>query len=280
MNIDFKEKYLKYKNKYLKLKELLGGANPFNKNTQKIYFMFKLKDTGVPSNTYQRFIKRYADAFENTNIMTSKQNFKPHITLTEINVNMKNPNAQKFIDIIKDTIFLKNLKNKFDNILKNNPITIDSGYGNYKKLGNFVAREYKFKNNQEQIITLLRKELYNKLVSNYQKKTGLTINFPPNKIQDKLDQTKYHYIFQDSNNQDLYGIPDYYFGQGIITAHVSIRKIDNKFDENGIKNAFTNVGSNLPVSRIDIPKDGDFILSYRYFDPNNYKPIDQEYIIT
>jgi endonuclease/exonuclease/phosphatase (EEP) superfamily protein YafD len=143
-----------------------------------------------------------------------------HITLLQFEINQKNPKANFFKNNNelrqKITVFYNNTFRKDNVVLKYTS-------GAYDLLGQtenkFLTKIYE--PDQPLVITDFRKQFYKYLGSQLGR---YTIN------EKVIDGKKYH-VF-NFGGQDLFGVPDYYFGTGVWKPHISIVNVGNIREKN------------------------------------------------
>ncbi len=286
--VDFQEKYNKYKNKYLELKNsiisedgvleggileggiLEGGA--FFKNTTKLYLMANITDKSI----YDRLDERRAL------LLRGNQPKQPilHITLLQFEINQDHPYSYIFYS--RD--FHSNLKRYFNSTMVKNKVTLSSGFGEYDLLGKgenkFFVKMYK--PNKKMEITKFRTKIYGYL----ERELGKP------KIRKKVVGGKTYVVFY-YDKQELIAIPDFYYGKGVWTPHVSIlnigdiraynkplyRKYKNRKTKKGkLQLLFTPIVNARfrPIGKIKMNEHiGNLTLSLR----NPKAKIDREYIL-
>jgi hypothetical protein len=207
----YREKYLKYKAKYLELKQL-GGANYFTNNT-KLYITAHI--------TSQQLKKAYEERI-GILLGNTKPQFEPHMTLFELDINQEHSAAKLF----QEKIFQKVIRIAFDTHLRN--LGLVSNFGSYKILGtgakDFYVREYEPED--KKAITNFRKEIYNYI----QNHPGVK-NYRLEEIKDTNGKLLYKEFYCDDSNtsmdKPLYRVPIYISGVGVWTPHISIINSDD-----------------------------------------------------
>jgi hypothetical protein len=227
-DLSLKEKYMKYKAKYMALKNMTGGG----------YF----KDIGTGTNHKSYYIM--ADignpaintAFNQRRncILGGASGGNFHITLLTIEINRDlKPYAQLLEDSIKmaDGKTQKTLKpilqqmvtDAYNETFMRSRVILTQERGKYHKMGSFFAKRYPIasdaqiltdsKGNITPTISAFRKSFYDKL----RKYLGVSFTF------DTTSNSNY-VLAVDANKDVIFAIPRYDFGTGVWEPHVSIVK--------------------------------------------------------
>ena len=223
--MDYYSKYIKYKNKYLEHKKMLGGAFAFDHNTAKLAIIIKI---GGPT-------------LERINARRMFLGIRPldnlHITLLELQINTVHPDFNK---IFRNENFYLNISKLFKLYILDPETILNSPMGQYEFLGygdKFWTRVYRpsdtkpFKNFRLAFYELLSR-LTDPLRPSEQEKTTT--------IKGMMD-TETFMVYNNSGG-DLYAVSkDKYYGITTWKPHVSILRISelDSSIQNGIKTIST-----------------------------------------
>lgn len=223
-------KYIKYKTKYLELKNKVimeGGSSKSFKKTIKFFIMATIKSDNKLQYEIKKIQKKYLDEHKahNENI---------HITLLTLELNYEHPLVEiffneKFLEKIKN-IYLSTFQKTFLISKKN-----DYGlYGKAKRFFNinennikeikknreikFLVKKYKL-DNEIKIIEF--RNLFYKALNKYlNKNQNNNINF---KIKEQIAENPNDIIAVISyDDTPLYAVPAYYFEKGKWKPHISL----------------------------------------------------------
>ena len=201
-----------------------GGFNAFGNNTGKFYLL------GMVGGVQKVVLtEKYQEAFnENPD---PKKPF--HLTLLQLDINKQSPFDNFLKTVIQDPEFHNGLKNIYESTLKKINLVAQS----YKEMGDFVAIEYS--PDYQNTITEFRTGFYRLLEAYYLQKNRSGIDKTQSNINvsDSKDpnQTLGYRIFIDQKSGDpLYAVPEWYYGVGKWTPHLSIahKSIGAKRNEN------------------------------------------------
>ena len=197
----YKYKYLKYKHKYLNIKNvnMKGGFNFIN--TTKFYILVKITNQYISDRLDER---RKILLKGNLPLQTVL-----HLTLIQMELNQDNPDVK----ILEEKSFFDTVKNAYINSLKKNNVILSSQFGQYDLLGSgnnqFFVKAYD--SDQPLEISNFRTAIYQYI----QSKLG-----PANITKKKINNIEY-YVFSYKNNE-LFTVPEFYYGKGKWVPHVSI----------------------------------------------------------
>lgn len=223
------EKYIKYKNKYLQLKQLqlMGGAQSYFPNDCTFYIMASINKKSQIQNNFSNRIQRF------TKTIPSGSNL--HITLLTLHLNKNHPN----FNIFYSTNFLNDAVKLYKNIFQNE--YLESKTGNYDSFGKsqsffnitpsnlaqikknkeskFFVRKYKLPNGKENLITEFRTNFYKLLNAHLNILTNSNQKFVIKKIPNNPQNIAIEVSY---NNIPLYAVTTHYFGKGVWEPHISL----------------------------------------------------------
>jgi len=209
---DYLKQYYYYKNKYIAEKNnrrgdntnIMSGGGTFFKNTTKFYFMANLTDKQI----YDRLDERRAILLRGN----QPKNVILHITLLQFEINQDNPDS--YIFYTKD--FHRNMKYFFEKTFAKYKVMLNSGFGEYDLLGQgenkFFVKLYR--PDKKMVITNFRTMFYKYLESEFGKP----------KIKKREVNGKKYMVFS-YDGHPLFAVPDFYYGRGVWTPHVSILNV-------------------------------------------------------
>jgi hypothetical protein len=240
-------KYKKYKEKYLRTKKTQNGGamcftgHQFSAGDTSTVIMAQvtpptqtvrvgLRGQYTPTNIKQAIEAR-------AEILTGQPPKQPpHMTLFEIHWNESHPHAQ----YIRDQLFrgtqytrqiLQNIHFLFSNLRFESSSIGSQGHaiGDYKLFGpnnDFLVRRYTPVSinptmSVQELVTQFRLSIYT-LIKQLLQQYNVTLSSTYTTIQ---NGGVTFYVYSDSNNIPLYGIPDYYYGKGIWEPHISVAKL-------------------------------------------------------
>ncbi|ARF08320.1 hypothetical protein Catovirus_1_370 [Catovirus CTV1] len=255
LNDEYYQKYLKYKSKYMQLKEQKGGAQPyFGNNTTILYIMAFINPN---SNIYNLFQNRVS------HIVGSNINNPLHATLLTLHINNTHPIIRNY-DVFKDRNFLDEVKNVYKQIFAN--LELESVSGNYdlfgasnnffnidknpnspnnivnitkNKLSKFFVRRYKLPQMNEKAITTFRISYYklvNKYLNMYDGTNNKIILFENSNLKKNAKLSKPLPVdigaVVEYNGHELYAVDVHYFGTAIWEPHISLFSNVDFFNKN------------------------------------------------
>lgn len=266
---DYQKKYIKYKTKFLQLKSLevnkqiniptlLGGGYFHEKNQSKSTgkLAFKPCTLKIIINDNSPIYSYLQNNLQKFNFVNSRPLSSPlHMSLLQFEINMDHPlnkigqsTNQNNNFAYKTPSNTKELTNKFKTFisgiyLKFNFIEIfyntEFETSRYTILGRdnkFLVQEFDYNlnvSNDRPQITNFRVYFYNKLLEYIKSIDSLITNYT--RREETIQNIKYTLLFYGSNPEPLFAIPDYYWGDGVWTPHVSLLQLDNLPSESDIQ---------------------------------------------
>ena len=214
---DFKEKYLKYKQKYLELKSQIGGAFPFAfGDGGSIAIMAKITGDTL-DRVNERRLKLGLPREDNL-----------HITLLQFFINFNNPRS----DIFFNHTFIDTISRAFTTHLKRTGVELDSPRGSWDFLGirpsledKYWARVYNIDPRFEQNVRNFRTDIYNFLNQN----VGVDAAHPKFENRGKPHDNTDFVIYSTGprREDELYAIvKNFYYGVNTWKPHISVVKMN------------------------------------------------------
>lgn len=181
-----------------------GGAGSFFKNNTKFFIMANVNNNNIIDEIDKR---RKLLLLGNSPVHNDV-----HITLLQFNINQDHPDAKIFYD----PMFHRKIWDYYDDSMRKNHLVLKYIRGLYDLLGlsdkKFFAKIYQ--PDQQELITDFRKAIYKYIESEIGKY----------KIRKKKQGKDMYYVFR-IKGQDLISVPDFYYGIGVWTPHVSVVNI-------------------------------------------------------
>lgn len=200
---NYKEKYLKYAQKIENLQK--GGGFHAFRDTGKFYIIANLG-----GETKVRLTERYMQAF-------GQHPARPfHFSLLQLDINKKSRFDPFLKDLIANSGIVDTLVNDFKVTMSNTILT--SSKGDYRVAKVYIASD-------EQAITRFRVQFYRALTVAYNRKMNGNIQRGEKRpITDpKTKRTIDYQFFIDANTkEELYAVPEWYFGLGAWSPHLTI----------------------------------------------------------
>jgi len=186
---------------YINYNKQNGGAGLFFKNNTKFFIMANVSNSNIISEIDNR---RKLLLLGNKPVHSDV-----HFTLLQFNINQDHPNAKFFYD----PVFHRKIWDFYDDSIRKNKLTLKYIRGLYDLLGlgekKFFAKIYQ--PNQPELITEFRKAIYKYIGSELGKY----------KIRKKKNGKDMFYVFS-LKGMDLISVPEFYFGIGVWTPHISV----------------------------------------------------------
>jgi len=189
-----------------------GGAGSFFKNNTKFFIMANVSNHTILTEIDKR---RKLLLLGNSPVHNDV-----HLTLLQFNINQDHPDSEFFYD----PVFHRRIWDFYDDSMRKKSLTLKYIRGFYDLLGlsdkKFFAKIYQPE--QPELITEFRKQIYKYIESELGKY----------KIKKKKFGKDMYYVF-NLNGEDLISVPDFYFGIGVWTPHVSVVNIKDvaKYNE-------------------------------------------------
>jgi hypothetical protein len=240
-------------------------------NTTKYYIMANITDKYIAARLDERRRVLLKGKLPKSPIL--------HITLLQLQINQSNPHSKIFYD----KTFMKNIKKFYNKTIKKKNMILSSKFGQYDLLGQtknkFFVKVYN--TNKSKLITEFRILFYKYL----ERVLGKPV------IMSRIVNGKKYIIFS-YKNKELFAVPDFYYGYGEWTPHISILNIADIEKYNKPLYAkysrLPNTGSRLnllftpivnarfrPIGKIHMKDIGSLSISLR----NKRKKIDLKYNI-
>jgi len=199
-------KYIKYRpsthNIYIKQ---IGGAKDYFKNNIKVHILANITDPSI--------IRLLNDRRNALNLWDLSGGKQFHITLFQFHINGNHPDAYIF-------------KDNWDNLIKQwynetfgQNVILQYRQGQYDLLGQekkYLVKTFEPLAKFKTVITDFRKKIYKYIQKKIKKKKKMYTK--------EKDGVKYHII--SFGGRKLLSVPDYYFGIGQWTPHISIADMD------------------------------------------------------
>ena len=268
--MDYYSKYLKYKHKYLELKNnMSGGAFPFDFGFGTTFYIMA-KITG---DTLERVKERRQKLFDNKLLNAGVNVYSElHITLLQLHINLQHPAHsifydQHFINVIKDS-YRRNIKLNtvsLSSVKKDNSGNVLGGEWDFFGMGDFSkkywARVYNLPEKYIKNIKDFRMEIYGFLNSSY------GIARLKREFRGKgSDMTEFE-IYGTPDGNELYAIVvDHYLGVSKWKPHISVVRMneliqslvnhmENMDDDDASNHIRRIIGQVYPMSTIDFARD-------------------------
>lgn len=250
INLSLKKKYLKYKAKYMALKNMnmIGGGYFSKEIPHRTYY--------IMANISKPELITALNNRRDDILLRNGESHTYHLTLLTIELNrslkiyadrlenlVTKSDGQK-IKILKPEI-QKMVFDAYNETFKKSRVVLSQERGRYYKMGNFYAKKYpiksdesklKFRDNNVPTINAFRIKFYEKL------RIHLGVNFT-------WDITDPNYALAINESKDIiFAVPKYDFGIGIWEPHVSIVKDTEISDYN--KDLFRKLQSSFPELEI------------------------------
>jgi hypothetical protein len=227
----YKEKYLKYKRKYIQLQNIVGGG----------YFKLYEKNKNIKFKTYSVMADISNDSIidslnqrRNCILQNINDDYIFHITLLSFEINRS---LKPYCDLFENknkigTQTHKTLKPEiiqfaneaYNETFKQQDIILSQEQGKYHKMGAYYVKKYYIiYETQINTITEFRTSFYKKLRNYFRKNLG---DYSFDWYWDETGNTRNDYTLAKIGNDVIFAIPNYYFGIGVLEPHISIAKED------------------------------------------------------